>query len=52
MGRKKEYAERITLPLTTDMLAGIDARLTEGEARLDMIRVAIAREIKRREKAN
>ena len=50
VGRKKEFAERITLPLSTEMLGGIDAVRAEGEDRLSVIRQAIEREIKRRER--
>jgi hypothetical protein len=50
MGRKKEYPERLTLPLSTETVAQIDASLHEGEARVDMIRAAIDRELKRRER--
>lgn len=48
VGRKKQFEERITLPLSADMLANIDSSLEEGEARLDLIRSAIERELKRR----
>lgn len=48
MGRKKLWAERITLPLSTETLERVDASLDEGEARLDLIRDAIERELKRR----
>lgn len=48
MGRKKLWAERLTLPISTEMLAQIDAMLADGEARLDLIREAIERELKRR----
>jgi hypothetical protein len=48
MGRKKVYPERITLTLTTEKVEAIDASLEKGEARLDMIRTAIDRELKRR----
>ena len=48
VGRKKLFAERITLPLSADMLSKLDASLREGEVRLDMIRGAIAHEIERR----
>jgi hypothetical protein len=50
VGRKKEFPNRITLPLSDEMLAGIDAALTEDEARLDLIRAAIERELKRRDR--
>jgi metal-responsive CopG/Arc/MetJ family transcriptional regulator len=48
VGRKKEFENRITLPLSAEMLAGVDAVLADDEPRLDMIREAIEREIKRR----
>lgn len=51
VGRKKQFEERITLPLSAEMLASIDSSLQEGEVRLDLIRAAIEREIKRRSKA-
>lgn len=48
MGRKKLWDERILLPLTTETLGRIDAGLADGENRLDLIREAIERELKRR----
>lgn len=48
MGRKKVWDERILLPLKTDTLDRVDAALRDGEARLDLIREAIERELKRR----
>jgi hypothetical protein len=51
MGRKKLWPERITLPLTTETVEQIDASLEDGEARVDMIRSAIERELKRRKRA-
>lgn len=48
MGRKKLWDERITLPLTADLKEEIDSLLEEGESRLDLIRYAIALELKRR----
>ncbi|WP_150132697.1 hypothetical protein [Neorhizobium sp. SOG26] len=51
MGRKKEWTEQLRLPLAAGTTARIDSVLEEGEPRLDMIREAIEREIKRREKA-
>lgn len=48
MGRKKLWDERILLPLKAEMLEQIDAALRDGEARLDLIREAIDRELKRR----
>lgn len=50
MGRKKLWNERILLPLTAETLERIDAALEDGEARVDMIRSAIDRELKRRER--
>jgi len=50
MGRKKLWDQRILLPLATETLERIDANLGEGEARLDLIREAIERELKRRER--
>ena len=51
MGRKKLWDARILLPLTSETLERLDAALQEGEARLDLIRAAIDRELKRRERA-
>jgi hypothetical protein len=48
MGRKKLWDERILLPLASETLEKIDAALADGEARLDLIREAIDRELKRR----
>lgn len=50
MGRKKVWDERILLPLKTETLERLDAALRDGEARLDLIREAIERELKRRER--
>lgn len=50
MGRKKLWTDRITLPLAAETIARIDGLLADGEARLDLIREAIDRELKRREK--
>lgn len=50
MGRKKEWTEQLRLPLADGTTARIDAVLADGEPRLDMIREAIDREIKRRER--
>ncbi|MGY4222710.1 metal-responsive CopG/Arc/MetJ family transcriptional regulator [Bradyrhizobium sp. USDA 4503] len=50
MGRKKLWAERITLPLSTEALEQIDAALHDGEARVDLIREAIERELRRRQR--
>lgn len=51
MGRKKEFPDRITLPLADGVLAKIDSVLSNGEPRLDLIREAIEREIQRRRKS-
>jgi hypothetical protein len=48
LGRKKQFTEQLRLPLPEGMTATIDAVLQDGEARLDMIRGAIATEIKKR----
>jgi hypothetical protein len=50
MGRKKLWPERITLPLTTETVEEVDAALQDGETRLDLIREAIERELKRRKR--
>lgn len=48
MGRKKLWDERILLPLKTDTLDRVDAALRDDETRLDLIREAIEKELKRR----
>ncbi len=48
MGRKKLWDERILLPLKAETLERVDDALQDGEARLDLIREAIERELKRR----
>lgn len=50
MGRKKEWNVRLTLPLTDEMVERMDAVLQEKEARVDLIREGIERELKRRER--
>jgi len=50
VGRKKQWTERIQLPMAEGTTARIDALLADDEARLDFIREAIDREIKRRER--
>lgn len=50
MGRKKLWDSRILLPLSAETLERIDGLLEKGEARLDLIRQAIERELKRRER--
>jgi metal-responsive CopG/Arc/MetJ family transcriptional regulator len=44
----KQFAERITLPLSREMLTAIDAWRDDKETRLDVIRQAIERELDRR----
>lgn len=48
VGRKMEFPDRITLPLAAGVVERIDAALEDGEPRLDLIRSAIDRELKRR----
>ena len=50
VGRKKEWPEEIRLSLAGGTLDRIAAVLKPEEYRLDMIREAIEREIKRRER--
>ncbi len=50
MGRKKLWNERILLPLASETLDRIDAALRDGEARLELVREAIERELRRRER--
>ncbi len=50
MGRTKLWTERLTLPLTKETVDRMDAALDTKEARLDLIREAIERELKRRER--
>lgn len=50
VGRKKQWTERITLPMAEGTTARIDAALVAGEVRLDLIRKAIEAELKKREK--
>jgi len=52
VGRTKEFPDRITLPLAEGVLGRLDAVVREGESRLDVIRVAIEKEVKRREKSD
>lgn len=48
--RDKEFPIRITLPLTVEMTKAADAALQPKEARVELIRKAIARELTRRER--
>ncbi len=50
MGRKKLWDERILLPLAAETLKEIDAAIGDSETRLDLIREAIERELKRRKR--
>ncbi|HSC55783.1 MAG TPA: YlcI/YnfO family protein [Nitrospira sp.] len=50
MGRKKLWSDRLTLPVTAETVAAMDAALEAGETRLDLIREAIERELKRRKR--
>jgi hypothetical protein len=50
VGRKKQWTERIQLPMADGTTARIDVLLADDEVRLDFIREAIEREIKRRER--
>jgi metal-responsive CopG/Arc/MetJ family transcriptional regulator len=50
VGRKKEFPNRVTLPLSDEMLAELDKLVTEDENRLAIIREAIDREIRRRQR--
>jgi hypothetical protein len=50
VGRKKLWSENINLTLPEGAKARMDAALEEGEDRLDLIRAAIERELKRRER--
>jgi hypothetical protein len=52
MGRKKLWPERLTLPLTTEMVSEMDSALLDGETRLDLVRQAIERELKRRKRSS
>jgi metal-responsive CopG/Arc/MetJ family transcriptional regulator len=51
VGRKKQFEERLTLTLSAEMLAAIDAARADSEDRLSLIREAIERELRRRAKA-
>jgi hypothetical protein len=48
--RRKLFEARITLPLTAELLARIDAALEADEYRVDFVRNALKRELERREK--
>lgn len=50
MGRKKLWHEAVNLTLPEGAKAKMDAVLAVGEDRLDLIREAIEREVKRRQR--
>lgn len=50
VGRKKLWSENINLTLPEGAKARMDSALEEGEDRLDLIRAAIEKELKRRER--
>ncbi|WP_133637033.1 hypothetical protein [Zavarzinia compransoris] len=50
MGRRKLWHESVNLTLPLGAKARMDSVLNEGEDRLDLIREAIEREVKRRER--
>lgn len=50
MGRRKEFDESLRVPLAAGTTSRMDAVLEPGEPRLSLIREAIEREIKRRER--
>jgi hypothetical protein len=50
MGRKKVWNERILLPLKSETVERLDAALRDDENRLELIRQAIEKELKRRER--
>jgi hypothetical protein len=50
MGRKKLWDERILLPLKSETVERLDAALQDDENRLDLIRLAVDKELKRRER--
>lgn len=51
VGRRKEFDESLRVPLVAGTTARMDAVLAPEEPRLELIREAIEREIKRRERA-
>lgn len=50
-GRRKEFEASLRLPLSAEMLADLDRVVGAEESRLDVIREAIAREVRRRDRA-
>ncbi len=51
MGRKKLWSEDMVARFPEGTFARIDAVLTEKEDRTDLVRQAVERELKRRERA-
>jgi len=49
MPRRKLFYARMTLPMTRELLARIDAALRSDEYRVDFVRDAIKQELERRE---
>jgi metal-responsive CopG/Arc/MetJ family transcriptional regulator len=49
MGRRKIFSNRLTVPISDELLERVDAVLLSDENRLDMIRDAVTREVIRRE---
>lgn len=52
MGRKQINEEQMPARLPEGTLARMDAVLEEGESRAGLLRAAVERELKRREKAS
>ena len=50
VGRKKEFTERVLIPLRPGTLGRIGAVLLDGEERTEFVREAVERECKRRER--
>ena len=50
MTRRKIFEVRVTLPITADLLARVDAALEPDEYRVDFIRDALKRELERRQR--
>lgn len=49
VGRKKLFNNRLTVPISDELLNRVDAVLISDENRLDLIRDALTREVMRRE---
>lgn len=50
VGRNQQWEKRLTLPLTVETIARLDAAKLTGEDRLTVIRKGIERELKARER--